>query len=604
MAAMGVSQRIDTEGATAIDWTALAAGRMELPETIRRLQRSFQLAQEAGNIGCFEIDMLTGVTYGTPIFFQQFGHDRDRMCISAAELRAHTHPDDKARLRQFLIEMATAIDFGGIEYRIITVSGETRWISVRSRVERDADGVALMSYGTQQDITDRRTAEDEVRYIANHDVLTGLANRALFSAVCSRDMLAATPDRPAALLLIDLDLFKQVNDTLGHPTGDALLKAVAGRLKAIAPADALVARLGGDEFAVWLPPGHGDQADEIARRVVNKLGRPFLLLGNVVEIGASVGMALTPNDSDAHDELVRAADLALYCAKSAGRSVWRRFDPSMDSAARERQQMVQDLRRALALGSLRVDYQPLVAASGHEVEGFEALLRWDRPGHGLVPPALFIPLAEDNGLIVQIGEWVMHTAITEAARWPQPLRVAVNLSPRQLEDGDRLIAAVQRNLAECGLSPQRLELEVTESGLAQAGEAGLRQLHRLRGLGVRISIDDFGTGHSSLSRLLDFPFDSIKVDKSFVAGLGHDDKAGALVRSIAALARSLNVTAVAEGVETQEQALLARHDGFSQIQGFLISRPMGPAAITAFLAKPADATASEAVGDTTIEPGT
>lgn len=587
---MGFTQRIDTEGAQPIDWTALAKGRMESPETMRRLQRSFQLAQEAGNIGCFEIDMITGVTYGTPVFFQHFGLPRDQGCISARELRNHSHPEDRHLLRQHVEAMTASIDLASIEYRIITTSGETRWISVRSRIERDANGRALMSYGVQQDITDRRTAEDEVRFIANHDVLTGLANRALFNRHLERDCAVASAELPASLLLIDLDLFKQVNDTLGHPVGDALLKAVASRLKALAPPGALVARLGGDEFAIWLPAGLGGAASSptetaaaLAAKLVNQLARPFLLLGHVVEIGCSVGWAMAPGDAREPALLMRAADLALYDVKSAGRCAARRFDAGMDSAARERQLMLQDLRRALAVGALRIDYQPLVAASSHKVEGFEALVRWDRPGHGLVSPADFIPLAEDNGLIAAIGEWVLQCALREAAGWPCGMRVAVNLSPRQLEDGDRLVQPVGRALAASGVAPHRLELEVTESALAQSGDIGLQQLHRLRSLGVRISIDDFGTGHSSLSRLLDFPFDSIKVDKSFVAGLGKDDKAAALVRSIAALARSLNVTAVAEGVETQEQALLARHDGFSQIQGFLISRPMPPGAITPFL---------------------
>jgi predicted signal transduction protein with EAL and GGDEF domain len=370
---------------------------------------------------------------------------------------------------------------------------------------------------------------------------------------------------------------------LGHPTGDALLKAAAGRLKLLAPANSMVARLGGDEFAIWLPAEHGHLAEQLAARIVNLLSRPFLLLGNVVEIGASVGVALLPCDADDPDMLMRAADLALYGAKGAGRSSWCRFDPGMDNAARQRQQMVQDLRRALALGTLRLDYQPLVGASSHSVAGFEALVRWDRPDHGLVSPNDFIPLAEETGVIVPIGEWVLHCAAREATRWPDHLRVAVNLSPRQLEDGDRLVLAVGRALAESGLAAHRMELEVTEGGLAQVGPPGLVHLHRLRALGVRIAIDDFGTGHSSLSRLLDFPFDSIKVDKSFVAGLGQDDKAGALVRSIASLARSLDMCAVAEGVETREQAMLARHDGFSQIQGFLISKPMAPAAIQEFL---------------------
>lgn len=581
---MGFTQRIDLASAAEIDWLALAKGRLESPDTIERLARLSQLAFEVGEIGSFEIDMQTGVTYATPMFFQQFSLSRDRVSISAEELRRLVHPDDRAEMRRFLLEMTTSIDLGAVEFRVFNNAGGVRWLSVRSRVWRDENGRAIMSYGIQQDITDRRNSEDAVRFIATHDVLTKLANRSLFNEVIEADMARASSAAPAALLLIDLDLFKQVNDTMGHPTGDALLKAVAGRLKSLVPERALVARLGGDEFAVWLPPGAGDRAEPLAKSIVGLLKRPFLLLGNVVEIGASVGLALVPLHDTDTESLMRCADLALYSAKTAGRGSWCAYDAKMDSVARERQQMVQDLRRALALGTLRLDYQPQVAANGHGVAGFEALVRWDRPGHGLVGPCDFIPLAEETGIIVPIGEWVLLSSAQAAASWPDHLRVAVNLSPRQLEDGDRLIAAVGRALAETGLAAQRLELEMTESGLTQAGPEGLQQLHRLRAMGVRIAIDDFGTGHSSLSRLLDFPFDCIKVDKSFVAGLGTDDRASALVRSIATLARSLNVSAIAEGVETREQALLARHDGFSQIQGYLISKPMAEHEIAGYLA--------------------
>lgn len=580
---MGITQRIDSDGASEIDWFALAVGRLDTPDKVRRLQRGFEFVQQVGAIGFFEIDVRTGIAYGSPTFFELHGLPGDLAEMSVPEWRRYVHPDDRAMVEQFQHELLRASDDRWLEYRIITVSGEVRWMATRSRVDRDATGRALMALGVQQDITHRRNAEDDVRFFATHDVLTGLANRALFNETIRNRFSVLCSRLPAALIMADLDLFKQVNDTLGHPVGDALLKAVAGRLRSLAPPGALVARLGGDEFALWLPPGSGSDAETLAARIVNLLNRPFLLLGNVIEIGGSVGVALAPGDADDPEMLVRAADLALYAAKQAGRNAWQRFLPEMDAAARQRQQLVQDLRRALALGALRIDYQPLVAARGRGVAGFEALVRWERPGHGLVAPADFIPVAEDNGLIVPIGEWVLHTACREAMTWPGAMRIAVNLSPRQLEDGDRLIATVARALAESGLPAQRLELEVTETALAQAGDAGLSQLHRLRAMGVRISIDDFGTGHSSLSRLLDFPFDCIKVDRSFVAGLGHDDKAGALVRSIAALARSLNVTAVAEGVETPEQALLARHDGFTQLQGYLISRPMAAGAIAAFL---------------------
>ncbi len=580
---MGVSQRINQEDATEIDWFALAVGRLDTPETVRRLQRSFQLAQEVGNIGCFEIDIRTGMAYATPTFFAQHGLPRDRARITNEEWQGYVHPDDWPEVRKRQLQLINAPDDDWHEYRIVTTTGEVRWVANRCRVECDQHGRPVMLFGIQQDITDRRRAQDEVRFFATHDVLTGLANRALFNETLRRRHQQPGGLGGSALIMLDLDLFKQVNDTLGHPIGDALLRAAAGRLRATVPVEALVARLGGDEFAVWLPPGCCTPADQLAGEIVNRLHRPFLLAGNVVEIGGSVGVALAPDDAIDPDALIRAADLALYSAKKAGRNDWRRFSPDMDLAARERQQMVQDLRRALALGALHIEYQPLVGANGHQVAGFEALVRWDRPGHGLISPEIFVPLAEDHGLITPIGEWVLHSAAREAMRWPDHLRVAVNLSPRQLEDGDRLVAVVVRVLAESGLPSHRLELEVTESGLAQAGADGMRQLHRLRALGVRIAIDDFGTGHSSLSRLLDFPFDSIKVDRSFVAGLGENDKAGALVRSIAILARSLNVTAVAEGVETREQAMLARHDGFTQIQGFLISRPMPPTAIGGFL---------------------
>jgi diguanylate cyclase (GGDEF)-like protein/PAS domain S-box-containing protein len=580
---MGITQRIDQSGATEIDWFALAVGRLDSPEKVRRLQRAFEFVQQVGAIGFFEIDVRNGVAYGSPTFFQLHGLPADRVQIGVHEWRQYVHPDDRARVEQFQMDLLRASDDRWLEYRIITTGGDVRWMATRSRIERDAAGHAVMALGVQQDITHRRKAEDDVRFIATHDVLTDLANRALFNETVRRSSAGQRADAPAGLILLDLDLFKQVNDTLGHPVGDALLKAAAGRLRALAPPEALVARLGGDEFALWLPPGCAADAEALAGCAVNMLRRPFLLMGNVVEIGASVGVALAPHDADDAEALARAADLALYAAKQAGRNDWRRFAPEMDLAARQRQHMVQDLRRALALGLLRIDYQPLVTASGHGVAGFEALVRWHRPTEGLVPPDIFIPLAEDNGLIVPIGEWVLHSAVHEAVRWPGALRVAVNLSPCQLEDGDRLLSSVTRALAESGLPANRLELEVTESGLARAGPEALHHLHRLRALGVRISIDDFGTGHSSLSRLLEFPFDCIKVDKSFVAGLGHNDKAGALVRSIATLARSLNVSAVAEGVETPEQALLARHDGFTQIQGFLISRPMAAEAIGAFL---------------------
>ena len=419
------------------------------------------------------------------------------------------------------------------------------------------------------------------------DPLTGLSNRRHFNQVL-RDLVDnASSDARHTLLMIDLDRFKPINDTLGHPTGDALLCLVARRLRRETRDGDLVVRLGGDEFVILLPGG--ERAEPLASRLIDVLSRPFLVEGQIANISASVGISHFPEHGSSADDLMRHADLALYDAKSVGGRAWRVFEPVMAAQARAKRELETDLRKALTLGELSLAYQAQFNVQKQVLTGFEALLRWNHPTRGTVPPGLFIPIAEEIGCILALGDWVVKTACNEAARWPAPLSVAVNVSPRQLEDRDRLFNTVVAALKGSGLAPERLELEITESSLlAQDGHVA-DTLHRLRGLGIRIAMDDFGTGYSSLSQLRSFPFSKIKIDRSFVSGLGLDGEATGLIRAIAALGAGLGMTTIAEGVETAEQAALVQADGCTDIQGYLISRPIPAAEIDALLGQYAPA---------------
>ncbi len=413
------------------------------------------------------------------------------------------------------------------------------------------------------------------------DSLTGLSDRQWF-----RERLATLLEGPGkadqvAVLMIDLDRFKEVNDSHGHPVGDALLQVVAQRLRSATREDDVVSRLGGDEFAVALPtPG---AAEALGSRLVDLLSRPYLVEGHVAIVGASIGIAVGPRDGADPAALVRAADLALYQAKEDGRQTVRVFDQGMDGRARARHALLDDLRRGLALQQFEVHYQPQTNLASRELIGFEALVRWRHPEHGLVPPDRFIPLAEEMGLIVPIGEWVLRTACREAMSWPGQLAVAVNVSAKQLADRDRLPRVVQAALAATGLPARRLEVEITESALVRHEKEALHVLHALRAMGVRVSMDDFGTGYSSLSQLRSFPFDKLKIDRSFVRDLSGSDEALAVVRAIAALGASLGMTTTAEGVETAEQEAMIRADGCTDMQGFLVSRPVPAGDIAALI---------------------
>ena len=415
---------------------------------------------------------------------------------------------------------------------------------------------------------------------ALRDPLTDLPNRRAFDICLATALASAAPE--AVVLLVDLDRFKHVNDTLGHPIGNGLLCLVAKRLRSLVRTADFVARFGGDEFAVVLSPVPGGATD-LARRIVDVLGRPYLIDGHLVTVGASVGIASAPQHGQSVPGLVRCADLALYAAKAAGRGVFRVFEPELDQRAKDRRTLEIELRRALMLREFELHYQPQIDIDTQTVGGFEALIRWNHPGRGLIPPGDFIPLAEEIGLIVPLGEWVIRQSCLEAMRWPDEIRVAVNVSSLQFADAERLVNVITHALATSGLPGRRLEIEITESVLLRDQSFVLAALHQLHALGVRVAMDDFGTGYSSLSQLRSFPFDKIKIDRSFVHTNDNPDSQNAIVRAITALGISLGMQTIAEGVETAGELERVRSEGCRSVQGYLFSRPVPSSEIAALL---------------------
>lgn len=427
---------------------------------------------------------------------------------------------------------------------------------------------------THEDITERRKAEAQIAYMARHDALTNLPNRTMFRTEIQDALMRTERGENVAVLCLDLDYFKGVNDTLGHPVGDALLCAVADRLRGCLRESDLVARLGGDEFAlIQVGADQPNSSTMLAQRIIDQLSAPYDIGGHQIVIGASVGIAIAPADGNDPDQIIKNADMALYRAKADGRGRCRFFEADMDAKMQARRTLEIDLRRALVKSEFELHYQPLVNISSNEITGFEALVRWHHPEHGLVSPADFIPLAEEIGLIVPLGEWVLNRACLDAASWPSPIRVAVNLSPNQFKNPD-LVHSVFRALASSRLSPQQLELEITETVLLNDSETTLTTLHQLRNMGVRISMDDFGTGYSSLSYLRSFPFDKIKIDQSFVRDLATRDDSAVIVRAVTAIGNSLGISTTAEGVEDISQLERLKEEGCTEVQGFYVGRPL------------------------------
>ena len=438
-------------------------------------------------------------------------------------------------------------------------------------VQPMADGGTV---STHQDITEQRRSEAKIAHMAHHDALTGLPNRRLLDERLEHAVAHAKRGEIVATHLLDLDYFKNVNDTLGHPVGDKLLRMVADRLRRLVQEGETVARMGGDEFAiVQMQVAQPSDATALAQRVIEAVNEPYEIDGHQVVVGASVGISVSVTDGPSSDLLLRNADLALYRAKSGGRGTLRFFEPEMDAQMQTRRLMESDLRRALVGHEFEVHYQPIVNLQSNEISAFEALIRWQHSERGMVSPAAFIPLAEEIGLIVPLGEWVLRTACSAAAGWPDHTKICVNLSPVQFRSRG-LVEVVIGALATSGLRPGRLELEITETVLLADTEATLAVLHQLRGLGVRIAMDDFGTGYSSLSYLQTFPFDRIKIDRSFVKGVAEDIGSLNIVRAVAALAKGIGMATTAEGVETQEQLDAVKAEGCTEMQGFLFSRAL------------------------------
>src|SRR5712675_660152 len=444
-----------------------------------------------------------------------------------------------------------------------------RTFKIRHRPMPDGGWVA-----THEDITEQRRSEVKIEYMAHHDSLTDLANRVLLNERLEHALDRTDPEQMVAVHHLDLDQFKAVNDTFGHPAGDKLLKIVADRLRGLVRETDTIARMGGDEFVI-VQSAIADPADatSLAQRVIRLMSEPYDLDGQQAVIGASIGIAVGPGDGSSADKLRRNADLALYRAKGDGRGTFRFFEPAMDLQMQTRRIMEQELRKALPAGEFELYYQPVVNLVSNEISGFEALLRWNHPTKGMIAPATFIPLSEEIGFIVPLGEWVIRQACAAAARWPGDLRVAVNISAVQFRNAG-LMQVIVGALANSGLDPTRLEIEITETVLLENKETTLDVLHQLRALGVRIAMDDFGTGYSSLTYLQCFPFDKIKIDRSFVKDITENTGSLNIVRAVAALANGMGMTATAEGVETSEQLDKITSEGCTEMQGYLFSKPL------------------------------
>jgi diguanylate cyclase (GGDEF)-like protein len=466
----------------------------------------------------------------------------------------------------------------GVRQTMVIETPDGRSIQIMNEPLADGGWVA-----THEDITERRHAEEQIEHLAHYDALTDLPNRVLFREQLERELKRILRGGKFAVLYIDIDEFKSVNDSLGHPVGDELLKSVAGRLRSCVRDTDFVARLGGDEFAVVQTDiEHTADVTDLVTRIYRAIREPYKCLGHQVTTDASIGIALAPGDGTDLDQLLKNADLAMYGAKADGRRTYRFFEAGMDLRVKERRTLEIDLRKAIIEGGFEVHYQPIVDLQSNEVTGCEALLRWRHPHRGMISPAEFIPLAEETGLINQLGEWVLTTACAEAVSWPEHIKIAVNVSPVQFKT-HTLAVKVAGALAASGLAPNRLELEITEAVLIDDDESALATLHQLHAIGVRIALDDFGTGYSSLSYLQRFPFDKIKIDRSFVNDITEPGGSSYIVQAVVNIAAARHMMTTAEGVETKQQQELLRALGCAEMQGFLFSQPKPAAEIKRLL---------------------
>jgi len=497
--------------------------------------------------------------------------------VDALEHGANDYVTKPVDFAVALARVNTQISRKQAEQQVLMANEQLRRANedLEGRVEERTRRLIDANQRLKEEIADREELQAKSQYLAYHDSLTGLGNRMLFKEQLDealRDVSVAP--HPLAVLFVDLDGFKAVNDTLGHSIGDLLLKSIAIKLRDLLPSTDRIARLGGDEFAI-LQMSSSQPADSIllAEQIIEAAGHSHTIDGHEVTVGASVGIAIGHAGDVNTESLLKNADLAMYSAKSDGRGTYRIFDPEMDAIVQSKRMLERDMRTALIQGGFALFYQPLINLQTKKVTAFEALMRWTHPERGLVSPSEFVPIAEDVGLIVQLGEWALRQACMEATKWPDDIRVSVNLSPLQFAKGN-LVATVMSALASSGLSATRLELEITESVLLEKSERNIAILNQLREFGIRISMDDFGTGYSSIGYLRSFPFDKIKIDQTFVRDLLVDEGSMAIVRAIANLGISFGITTTAEGVETEEQMRRLNLEGCVEVQGYLYSKPV------------------------------
>ncbi|PXW98836.1 PAS domain S-box-containing protein/diguanylate cyclase (GGDEF)-like protein [Sphaerotilus hippei] len=568
--------------------------RVQLERERRALRESEQRFREMAE-ALTDVFWLTDparqrVLYVSPAYERVWGGDAAALYRDWSVWLKWVHPEDLSVVREHFSEVPSTRDYD-LSFRVLRRDGQLRHVRMRAYAVLDEQGQAVRRVGIAHDITQQKVQEDRIQHLAYHDTLTGLPNRMLVLDRLNQGLAHAQRSRSdLAVIFLDLDRFKTINDTLGHLAGDTLLRQTALRLRAALREQDTVARLGGDEFLVVLEDT-GDPASValVADKLLGTLSRPFELAGQEIHVTASLGLSVYPRDATDAGSLLKYADTALYKAKAAGRNTYRFFSPGMDAQAHAQLRLENDLRRALDRQELLLHYQPQINAQGR-LTGFEALVRWMHPQRGLVPPGDFIGLAEDTGLILPIGEWVLRQACLQARIWAlhcaargrPPLRMAVNLSARQLQRPG-LEAVVRQALLDSGLDAGLLELEITESSVMDDPLYTLDVLKGLRQLGVQLSVDDFGTGYSSLAYLKRFPLQRLKIDRSFVDGIPHDEDDVAIVEAIIALARKLKLQVVAEGVETEQQSAVLQRLGCDELQGYAFGRPQASGLIDRLL---------------------
>ena len=553
-------------------------------ERERVQQRAEQILsdfEQTGQGWFWETDRRGLLTYVSPIVAEVLDVEPGSLLGRPVSTLFTADPQGQEGERTLAFHLTARSAFGELAMRAATPE-EERWWSLTGRPAYDSYGNFVGFRGSGHDLTEKRRSQEHASRLAHYDSLTGPANRLQMAQTLEKILSAPNMEhRACAVFLLDLDRFKQVNDTMGHPAGDALLKQVASRLERAVGETGRVGRLGGDEFEVILAGRHRrEDLAGLARRIIHDLSEPYSIEGHRVVIGASVGIAMSPDDGVTAEALIRNSDLALYAAKDGGRGRHHFYAADLHSDAEERRQLEQDLRDALAQGGLELHYQPVVHTATERITGFEALLRWDHPTRGRMSPAKFVPIAEDTGLIAQIGEWALRTACHDLASWPDSVRVAVNVSPLQFAN-PALPAIITNALAAAQVDPSRLELEITESVFLNDDAVTDAMFKSLKRVGVRLALDDFGTGYSSLGYLQNAPFDKIKIDQSFVRGATiAGSRNGAIIASIVSLAEALGMETTAEGVETLDELDLVRMLGCSHVQGYIYEKPLSVAVAT------------------------